>query len=343
MATAINAVQAYDCILDAIKARAVGYLKGHPGIGKSALIRKIAEDYNLKLIDLRLASYEPVDFTGFPIVNKDAGRSSYLPFDTFPLVGDEIPKGYSGWLLFLDELPAADRSVLKAVYKLILDRMVGQHKLHDNVAIVAAGNLESSNAIVEEIGTALASRMIHYELRVDYQPWIEWATNNGIHRYITAFIQWKPEMLYKFDPKSIDDTFPCPRTWDFASRFVQQRENDLRDPILLHNLAGTIGEGTAREFLGYCQVFGSLPSKDDLVRSPQTVPVPSDRSVIWALTSSIAYWATDHIVGPLLEYVNRLPREFQIVTLRELVRRHPKMRSNEHVTKWQIANAAELF
>lgn len=35
------------------------------------------------------------------------GRADYAPFAHFPIEGDPLPEGYSGWLLFLDELTSA--------------------------------------------------------------------------------------------------------------------------------------------------------------------------------------------------------------------------------------------
>ena len=148
--------QAIPMLASFIRAKLVPMLVGSPGCGKSQIIYKIAQDYNLKVIDLRLAQCDPTDLAGFPTVN--GKKADYLPMAHFPIEGDEIPKGYSGWLLFLDEMTSAPPAIQAAAYKLILDRMVGSHHLHKNVAIVGAGNLETDNAIVQPMSTALQSR-----------------------------------------------------------------------------------------------------------------------------------------------------------------------------------------
>ena len=113
----------------------------HPS--RRAIVKSIAEEYNLKMIDLRLAQCDPTDLLGFPHIDGDKAR--YVPMDTFPLEGDPLPINpvtgiaYSGWLLFLDEFNSADKGVQKAAYKLVLDRMTGLYHLHKNVAISAAG------------------------------------------------------------------------------------------------------------------------------------------------------------------------------------------------------------
>ncbi|MDT1857465.1 ATP-binding protein, partial [Acinetobacter baumannii] len=97
----------------------------------------------------------------FPIVENE--RSFYAPPTMFPLVDDEIPDGYHGWLLFLDELPNAPAAVQNVTYRLILDRMIGQKHLHENVFIVAAGNKDTDNCHTESLSSALISRMAVFE------------------------------------------------------------------------------------------------------------------------------------------------------------------------------------
>lgn len=97
------------------------------------------------------------------------------------------------------------------MYKLILDRKVGNYDLHPAVAMAAAGNLETDNAIVEEMSTALKSRMAHLTLMLDNRKWLDWATNAGVDYRITSYINFKPNSLYEFNPDSEDDTYACPR------------------------------------------------------------------------------------------------------------------------------------
>jgi MoxR-like ATPase len=114
VAITVTPSQAAQCLVDSIKAKIVALLTGSPGTGKSSLIRAIAKEYKLKVIDFRLAQCDPVDLLGFPDINRQTGKASYVPMDVFPLEGDPVPEGYSGWLLFLDEANSADRAVQKA-------------------------------------------------------------------------------------------------------------------------------------------------------------------------------------------------------------------------------------
>ena len=205
----VKVSQAISMIAKFIRARLVPMVTGSPGIGKSNIVHQIAAEYGLKVIDVRLAQCDPCDLLGFPTITGE--KASYKPMDTFPIEEDTIPKGYNGWILFLDELNSAPMAVQAAAYRLILDRMVGNHKLHKNVAIVAAGNLESDNAIVQPMSTALQSRMAHLELVVDAKEWVDWASSNGVDHRITSYINFRPDALYTFSPDHTDKTYASPR------------------------------------------------------------------------------------------------------------------------------------
>tara|TARA_B100001559_G_scaffold166459_1_gene139494 strand:- start:6762 stop:7097 length:336 start_codon:yes stop_codon:yes gene_type:complete len=104
--------QAHDMIVQCIKVGLVPIVKGSPAVGKSSIVHQIAKEYGLKVIDLRLAQCDPTDLLGFP--NTANGRGRYVPMETFPIEGDELPKGYEGWLLFMDEFTSAPRGVQAA-------------------------------------------------------------------------------------------------------------------------------------------------------------------------------------------------------------------------------------
>jgi len=61
MALQINIQTAKQHIIDCIRVGLVPMIHGSPGTGKSAIIREVAEEFNLKLIDFRLSQCDPTD------------------------------------------------------------------------------------------------------------------------------------------------------------------------------------------------------------------------------------------------------------------------------------------
>ena len=98
-----------------LKAGIVPFLQSSPGIGKSSIMRDIAKEFNLKVIDHRLSTSSPTDLSGLPWIVD--GMARFNPFEFFPIKGVDIPEGYDGWLLFLDEFNSAPKSVQAAAYQ----------------------------------------------------------------------------------------------------------------------------------------------------------------------------------------------------------------------------------
>lgn len=335
----VKTTQAISCIIKYLQAKLAVLLTGSPGIGKSDIMRQIAKDFNLKVIDLRLSQCDPTDLSGFPTIV--GNKASYVPMSTFPLEGDPIPEGYSGWLLFLDEITSAPPAIQAASYKIVLDRMVGQDHLHKNVAIVCAGNLDTDNAIVQPMSTALQSRLVHLELVVDLMEFQNWAASSGISYLITSYLNFKPGNLYTFSPDHTDKTYACPRTWEFANRVLSVA--DINSPEILPMLAGTLSEGVAREFLGFTKIHSQLPTIAQITSNPMGIKVPDEPSILWALGGSISHHANMTIFGDLMKFIERMPIEFQVVCLRETVRRNKTIGAHPSMQNWISKNASLLF
>jgi hypothetical protein len=343
----VNHAQAYSMIIKYIRANLVPLLKGSPGMGKSELVASIARQFNLLLIDLRLAQCDPTDLLGFPSIDVDGGRARYVPMETFPLEGDELPinpitgEQYAGWLLFLDEFTSTGNAVQAASYKIVLDRMVGQRKLHKNVAIVCAGNKETDGAIVNPLSTALQSRLLHMELVMDPLGWIDWANQTGFDNRIPDYIGHRKDHLYTFSPDHQDETYACGRTWAFADRIMKITEDN--DPDRLPMLAGAITEGMAREFMAFCQIYNDIPKMEEIEKYPEHTKVPDESSVLYALTGSISAHMNKTNADTLMKYLNRIPKEFQVVTMRSTIRRNKAIGAVPAVQKWVSESAAELY
>jgi len=328
-----------EAVVNVLYAGKVPFIKGSPGIGKSDIIRQVAEELNLKVIDFRLSQADPTDLQGFPGVVE--GRSTFYPGEMFPIEGDEIPTGYNGWLLFLDEMNSAPLSVQAAAYKLCLDKQIGQYSLHKNVAIVGAGNKSTDKAITQRIGTAMQSRLVHLNMAVDPDHWLKWANVAGIDHRITSFIEFRKELLHKFDPSHADDTFACPRTWAFLSDIIKGKEKLSHIDVV--TAAGTVGEGCALEFKGFSEIFQSLPKISEIMNKPDTVKIPNEPSVHYALAGLISYEVNVNNINNLSKFVERLPADFQVVTWKSAVRRNAEIIESPYIDAWITKNAQEML
>jgi hypothetical protein len=301
-------------------------IHGSPATSKSSLVKQFAEDNQLHLIDIRLSQSDITDLRGLPNVMGTSGKSEFLPPVEFILEGDEIPDNKEGVLLLLDELGACSPAIQVSAYKIILDRQINEHNLHPNTVIVGTTNLLTDRAVVIPMSTALRSRMTHVTLEVNVDAWLKWASLAGIEPSIRAYIDFRRKNLYNFKP-DVEGSYANPRSWEFVSNILQ---NSKGEPVVEEIISGLVGKGVAREFMKFNSI--KMPSVSDLMGNPSTVKLPTKIDEIYAFSgllisigeelsamSEAEYKGTELSVNALKILLERIPREFKVLVVKQLL------------------------
>lgn len=344
MSDAVTAVDMYKCTprqtrrfaTTVIQAGLVPFIHSSPGMGKSSICRNIGDEFKLELVDHRLSTSAPEDLSGLPTFIRDENGhptgATFVPFDIFPVENRPVPAGKDGWLLFLDEANAASRPVQAATYKLVLDRGVGQMRLHDSVAIIMAGNLATDRAIVQPLSTAMQSRIVHIEMTLSFKEWNEdVAIANQYDSRILAFLNYKNDFLMDFKPDHHDKTFCCPRTWEFMNKILTVDPEIKDDKTALY--AGVITSGVAASFVQFCKVFGQIPTIREILADPRGLAVPTATDHKWAVTTHLVENTDDKNINDVGDYIGRFPMEYRVLFYRSLIIRKPELRSNPGFAK----------
>lgn len=350
----VNLKDAKDLIKDCGRVLHTCNLISSPGLGKSAIIREIAAEWKLKVIDIRLTEYDPTELNGYPfIINPNDEphlvKAGHVPMNTFPTENDPVPEGYKGWYIILDEFPSAPLAVQAAAYKITLDRMVGSHKLHKNCIISTAGNKATDKAIVNRMSTAQQSRMSTLMIKACLETWLEWAERKDATQYgpidhrVRSFLRWKPDLLHSFDPNHADLTFPCPRTWHFISNIAQGNKWEVIEYKKMALLAGTVGHGAARQFHAFCEIFRDLPTIKEIISDPLGCRLPDEISVHHAAAGLVGHHISKDNAKPLFQFLSRIPADLQTVTLRNALRRNDELRVVPELLQWAAQNSKELI
>ena len=279
------------------------HLWGPPGIGKSAVVKQVAEESNIGFKDLRLTLCDPTDLRGIPV--PEDGEAKWLPPSELPRAGNGI--------LFLDELNVAPPLVQASAYQLILDRALGEYHLPDGWYMISAGNRLEDRTVVHRMPSALANRFWHIDFEVNLDDWVDWAIANKIDTNIIGFLNFRPELLMAFNPESSEKAFPTPRTWEFASKVIGM----IRDKRLLsESLDGLIGKGASTEFFAFLKLQTALPDLDTILGGNDFVPETVDLK--YALVSALAIKAKPNQYERLIQYSENLPVEFAVLMMKLL-------------------------
>lgn len=285
--------QTYSRLKIALAANIPCMVTGQPACGKSSIVRQLAEDENLYFIDFRISQVQQFDLLGYPTIEEVVlpdgtitKVSRYVPMDVFPLENYTLPfneklgKPYAGYLIFLDEFNSGDKYVQAAAYKLLLDRMVGQQKLHHTTRIIAAGNRLSDNAIVHKVSTAIQSRLTHISMIPDYNEFMDYVDKQVAkgewHPAVFGFLHYRKDLMCNFDPKKDVETYASPRTYEFLAKELNAGLLDLGKEIYRPAIIGTIGEQAGIEFCAFIEIMNSLPSLNQINTNPLTAPLPQE-------------------------------------------------------------------
>jgi MoxR-like ATPase len=302
------------------------FLWGAPGIGKSSIVKEIAQTKGLEFIDLRLALMDPTDLKGIPFYDKESHTALWAPPAFLPKDGRGI--------LFLDELNSAAPAVQSSAYQLILDRRVGEYELPDGWAIVAAGNREGDRGVTYRMPAPLANRFVHFELEVNVDDWREWAYRSGLDARIIAYISYKNEHLFTFDAKKETKSFATPRSWEYVGSILAAK---LDKTLLLDTISGAVGRETAVSFLAFVRVMDRLPDIEAILKG--TAFEQSDEvDVLYALSSAIV---SRYLSAPdkeqlenILRYSLDMKSEFAVMLVQDLQRSGVDMQHSAMFKEW---------
>jgi hypothetical protein len=295
-------------------------LWGPPGVGKSQMVALVADRHGMPVIDIRLSQMEPSDLRGIPFRVED--RVEWAVPSMLP---DAARHGNQG-ILFLDEITSVPPSVSAAAYQLILDRRLGAYTVPDGWAIFAAGNRQGDRGVTYTMPAPLANRFSHFEVDVNLDDWVAWAYANGIDDRLIAFLRFRPELLFEFDPAHNPVAFPSPRSWEFAHRALQKFA-DVPD-LLTGSLQACVGPAAGIELSAFVENLDKLPDIDAIVRG-EKVTVPRETDLQYAVAAALVGRAirakqennAAEIYGNILEFAGSFPqREMGVMLVSDMYR-----------------------
>jgi len=308
---------------------------GPPGTGKTAKIAAAAEACGRELVVIRASLSERVDLGGALVPDQDAGVTRELPLASLK----HMQEADKPTLLLLDDLGQAPIDVQAACM-----RLFDAGYLSDNVLIWGATNRPGDKAGVSALCEPLRSRFdMAFSAPLPPQPdtkakvkrveaaatqplgswqeeldgWCAWALDNNAapeivawHRSTTGrtLHQWEPCA----DPAVRMADY---RSWHTCIRLFDAGITDMA------SLSAVIGAPAAVEFCAFTALTDKTPTVEDIVKEPGKCKVPSDPGALWLVATACGAAMTQDNIGPMLQYLQRLPRIYCALAVRDGYRR----------------------
>jgi hypothetical protein len=309
-----------------IKAHYPVCVVGASGIGKSDIVASAAWDAGVhpsNFLILHPVTSDPTDYKGLPVMTINGAE--------FSAYGDlrRMMGATELLVVFLDDLGQASTAVQAALMQLVLARQCNGQRISDHVVFVAATNRREDRAGVTGMLDTLKKRFLMLLLVPDLGEWQTWAAGNGVSPKVIAYLSLKPEYFHVDEPTPDMSVNPYPRGWH---RVSNQLVLDHPLDVLPQVFAGCVGREAGAGFAGFLRVFDNLVMPEVVFANPDTAPIPSEPSALWALCSALAYRVTPQTVGACCRYLKRLvdkKREYAMLSVKLMVSRDPALQTGK--------------
>lgn len=246
-------------------------LRGAHGIGKSQVVRQVANQLGLDVVDRRLSQMSEGDMIGLPSTDGEVTR--FNPPDWYKQACSKPV------CLFLDELNRATPEVMQAAFQVVLDRELNGWKLHPQTRVFAAINTGGAYT-VNEMDPALLDRFWAVDLTPDVQDWLTWAKDsNHIHDNVITFIAGNDKWLDT--PKNADSSTvnTSRRSWERLSIALRAIDiAELPDDLMFYPLClGFIGTEATIAFHGYVKTIDAQVTGKEIIEEFDNVKKKIDK------------------------------------------------------------------
>lgn len=248
-------------------------IRGHLGIGKSALVKQAAAIMErqlgepVALVDIRLSQQDVGDLRGIPYMV--GGNTFFAPPLWYPIDSqylerqtEFLKKGgheYVPWqthkhgIIFLDELNRATREVLQCSFELTLDHKLGGVPIPEGWLVVAAVNHDSRVYDIHKLDPAHINRFLVVDFSPSAKEWLDYASHRTgagqMHPSVLEYISANPSRL---DPTEQDlvaasrdgSQIATRRSWTTLAEVLvesgTQLENDEYSALLVQSCIGPL-------------------------------------------------------------------------------------------------------
>lgn len=212
-------------------------IEASAGIGKTSIVRQIAEERGMTFVKLNMAQLEePGDLIGFPAIeyecqlakkvkDKDGNIKKQILPGTVWLNAKQMDNmdastafrqtgktrmGYAkpawvpeynekGCLLFLDDYVRANPQLLQACMDLILEQKYISWSLPKRTTICLSNNPDDGTNNVNSLDEAQRTRFMNFDVAWDEGAWCKWAESAGVDGRCINFVMSYSSELFKAD------------------------------------------------------------------------------------------------------------------------------------------------
>ena len=259
------------------------FLMGPPGIGKTAIVRQVAEEMGLGLVSYSITHHTRQSALGLPkIVQKQYGDvsfdvSEYTMSEIIASVYDCMEEsGCREGILFLDEVNCASETLTPSMLQFLQFKTFGRHRVPDGWIVVTAGNPVTYNRNAHEFDIVTWDRLKRVDIEPDYDAWKVYAYRDRTHASVLTYLEARKHHFYHIEETPDGKTFVTARGWSDLSTIIRLYE-EIGIPVDRALMGQYIQDKEiAEDFASYYELYNKYRSDyqlDDILAGtePETI------------------------------------------------------------------------
>lgn len=242
---------------------------------------------------------------------------------------------YDRCFLLIDEYGQGEGDTKRAIAEIFLNGGTPPWYLPAGSVRMACTNEGTRYGVSKDFDFCIARRF-ELDIQGDIKVTLAYLDKPYVHQgkkwqtlpIVKAWAHANPQIIFESEPKDKQGPWCNPRQLCAADRYIQAcwqaAGNQDVTPEMISVVAGGIGMSAAQSMFTHFQFAMELPQYADVIADPKGTPVPdkADRKVLMAYQLASLTKAED--LGPLIQYIERLPKDMGITYISALLRRDYK-------------------
>lgn len=211
-------------------------LYGQRGLGKTSTIAGITEEIGAKLYTVSIPSKNLEFFSGLPNFNDASDLAKYSISGTKSVQGttwtaselianaNHIAEQHGSCVLLLDDLHKLTQSSSTIMYQLLLDKSLGDFRLHPKVAIITAMN-DTESAGFSGMESPILDRLSLIKADYNHEYWMK-HFGSKLHYLVASFLKANPQFAIETESTSTESS-ASPRSWTYFSNNLELFDRDF--------------------------------------------------------------------------------------------------------------------
>lgn len=209
------------------------FLLGPPGIGKTAIMKQVADDLGVCLLSYSMTHHTRQSALGLPLIvskeydGKTYSISEYTMSEIIASAYDMMEEtGVREGILFLDEVNCVSETLAPIMLQFLQYKTFGRHRLPEGWIVVAAGNPPEYNRSAHDFDVVTWDRLKRVDVEPDYAAWKEYALKKGTHASVLTYLDIRKENFFRVEATVDGKQFVTPRGWSDLSDMIRLYEED---------------------------------------------------------------------------------------------------------------------